>query len=42
MRIGMPPGATLAQTEAKVQQAAEIIEKDPDVENVFQRVFVGA
>jgi multidrug efflux pump subunit AcrB len=42
VRIGMPPGATLAQTEAKVQQAAEIIEKDPDVEHVFQRVFVGA
>ncbi|MBA3512016.1 efflux RND transporter permease subunit [Sphingomonas sp.] len=42
VRIGMPPGATLAQTAAKVQQAAEIIEKDPDVENVFQRVFVGA
>ncbi len=42
VRIGMPPGATLAQTEAKVQQAAAIIEKDPDVEHVFQRVFVGA
>ena len=42
VRIGMPPGATLAQTEAKVQQAAEIIEKDPDVANVFQRVFVGS
>ena len=42
VRIGMPPGATLAQTEAKVQQAADIIQKDPDVENVFQRVFVGA
>jgi multidrug efflux pump subunit AcrB len=41
VRIGMPPGATLAQTEAKVQQAADIIQKDPDVENVFQRVFVG-
>src|SRR5687768_7380781 len=42
VRIGMPPGATLAQTEAKVQQAASIVEKDPDVEHVFQRVFVGA
>src|SRR5687768_1294017 len=42
VRIGMPPGATLAQTQAKVQQAADVIQKDPDVENVFQRVFVGA
>ncbi|HEU5286193.1 MAG TPA: efflux RND transporter permease subunit [Sphingomicrobium sp.] len=41
-RVGMAPGATLDQTEAKVQQAAEIVEKDPDVEHVFQRVFVGA
>ncbi|HEU4704166.1 MAG TPA: efflux RND transporter permease subunit, partial [Sphingomicrobium sp.] len=42
VRVGMAPGSTLDQTEAKVQQAAEIVEKDPDVEHVFQRVFVGA
>ena len=41
VRIGMPPGSTLAQTEAKVAEAAAIVEKDPDVERVFQRVFVG-
>jgi multidrug efflux pump subunit AcrB len=41
VRIGMAPGATLAQTEEKVSEAAAIIEKDPDVERVFQRVFVG-
>ncbi|MGI8610810.1 MAG: efflux RND transporter permease subunit [Sphingomicrobium sp.] len=42
VRVGMAPGATLAQTEAKVQQAADVVGKDPDVEHVFQRVFVGA
>jgi multidrug efflux pump subunit AcrB len=41
VRIGMPPGSTLAQTEAKVAEAARIVEKDPDVERVFQRIFVG-
>jgi len=41
VRIGMPPGSTLAQTEAKVAEAARIVEKDPDVDRVFQRVFVG-
>ena len=41
VRIFMPPGATLAQTEAKVAEAARIVEKDPDVDRVFQRVFVG-
>jgi multidrug efflux pump subunit AcrB len=42
VRIGMPPGSTLEQTEAKVQQAAEIVERDPDVDRVFQRIFVGS
>ena len=41
VRIGMPPGSTLAATEAKVAEAARIVEKDPDVDRVFQRVFVG-
>ncbi|HET7816924.1 MAG TPA: efflux RND transporter permease subunit [Sphingomicrobium sp.] len=41
-RVGLAPGSTLKQTEAKVQQVAEIIERDPDVEHVFQRVFVGS
>jgi multidrug efflux pump subunit AcrB len=41
VRIGMPPGSTLAQTEAKVAEAARIVEKDPDVDRVFQRIFVG-
>jgi len=42
VRVGMPPGSTLLQTEAKVDQAAKIVEKDPDVRHVFQRIFVGA
>ena len=42
VRIGMPPGSTLKQSEAVTAHAAQIIEQDPDVERVFQRVFVGA
>ncbi|WP_037497909.1 efflux RND transporter permease subunit [Sphingomonas jaspsi] len=42
VRIGMPPGATLEQTAAVADRAASIIEKDPNVERVFQRVYVGA
>jgi len=42
VRVTMPPGSTLQQTEAKVAEAAAIVGKDPDVENVFQRVFVGS
>jgi len=42
VRVGMPPGATLKQTEAKVQEAADVVQRDPDVQHVFQRVFVGA
>ena len=40
--ISMPPGSTLAQTEAVVDRAANIIKQDPDVERVFERVFVGS
>jgi multidrug efflux pump subunit AcrB len=42
VRVGMAPGSTLAQTEAKVAETAAIVEKDPDVESVFQRIFVGS
>jgi len=42
VRIAMPPGTTLEQTEAVADRAAEIIEKDPAVDRVFQRVFVGS
>ena len=42
VRIAMPPGTTLAQTEEVVDRAADIIKKDPDVDRVFERVFVGS
>ena len=42
VRIGMPPGTTLKQTEAIADRAASIIEQDPAVDRVFQRVFTGS
>jgi multidrug efflux pump subunit AcrB len=42
VRIAMPPGTTLKQTEAVAQRASDIIEKDPAVDRVFQRVFTGS
>ena len=41
VRIGMPPGTTLQQTEEVINRTAEVIKKDPNVEGVFQRIFVG-
>ena len=42
VRIGMAPGSTLEQTEAVVDRAASIVRKDPEVEKVFERVYVGS
>ena len=42
VRIGMPPGTTLKQTEAVADRAAAIIAKDPSVDRVFQRIFTGS
>ncbi|RIX29128.1 efflux RND transporter permease subunit [Sphingomonas edaphi] len=42
VRIGMPPGTTLQQTEAIADRTAEIIEKNPAVDRVFQRIYVGS
>ena len=39
--ITMPPGTTLKETEAMVDRVAAIIQKDPNVESVFERVNVG-
>ncbi|MEO6247223.1 MAG: efflux RND transporter permease subunit [Sphingomicrobium sp.] len=39
--IRLAPGSTLAQTEAAADRAAGIIAKDPDVERVFERIYVG-
>jgi len=38
--IVMPPGSTLKQTEDAIGRAAKIVEADPDVDRVFQRIFV--
>jgi multidrug efflux pump subunit AcrB len=42
VRIGMPPGTTLQQTEAIADRTAEIMEKNPAVDRVFQRIYVGS
>ncbi|MDQ3247440.1 MAG: efflux RND transporter permease subunit [Pseudomonadota bacterium] len=42
VRIGMPPGTTLEQTADVVDRAATIVEKDPAVDRVFQRIYTGA
>ena len=42
VRIGMPPGSTLKQTEEVVDRTAKIVLKDPDVDRVFERVYVGS
>jgi multidrug efflux pump subunit AcrB len=42
VRIGMPPGTTLEQTEAISDRTAAVIEKNPAVDRVFQRIFVGS
>nr|WP_294847698.1 efflux RND transporter permease subunit [uncultured Sphingomonas sp.] len=42
VRIGLPPGSTLEQTAEVADRTAAIIEKDPSVDRVFQRVFVGS
>jgi multidrug efflux pump subunit AcrB len=42
VRIGMPPGSTVAQAGELADRTASIIEKDPDVDRVFQRIYTGA
>ena len=42
VRIGMPPGTTLAQTQEVAGKAAELIAQHPDVDKVFERVFTSA
>ena len=42
VRIGMPPGTTLAQTRIVASEAARVIAQHPDVDKVFERVFTGA
>ncbi|MBA3669923.1 MAG: efflux RND transporter permease subunit, partial [Sphingomonas sp.] len=40
--IGLPPGATLEQTEAITDKVAAIVSKDPNVERVFERIRIGS
>ncbi len=40
--ITMPPGATLKETEVATDRVAAIVQKDPSVERVFERVNVGS
>ncbi len=42
VRIGMPPGTTLAQTREVAGEAAKIIAQHPDVDKVFERIFTSA
>jgi multidrug efflux pump subunit AcrB len=42
VNIDMPPGSTLQQTEAVADHAAAIVARDPDVEHVFERIYVGS
>ena len=42
VNITLAPGTTLKQTEAVVDHVAAIVEKDPSVERVFERVNVGS
>ncbi|MCW3835006.1 efflux RND transporter permease subunit [Sphingomonas canadensis] len=39
--IEMVPGTTLEQTNRVVAQVAERLRKEPDVENIYERAFVG-
>jgi multidrug efflux pump subunit AcrB len=41
VNITLPPGSTLKQTEAVVDRVAAIIQKDENVDRVFERVNVG-
>ncbi len=42
VRITLAPGATLAQTETVIQGAADVIAKNPNVDRIFQRIYVGS
>jgi multidrug efflux pump subunit AcrB len=41
VNITLAPGTTLKQTEVVVDKVARLVEKDPSVERVFERVNVG-
>jgi len=41
VNITLPPGTTLKQTESVTDRVAAIVARDPSVERVFERVYVG-
>ena len=41
VRVGMPPGTTVQQTNDAVGRVADIIRQDPNVDRVFERSFTG-
>jgi multidrug efflux pump subunit AcrB len=41
VNITMPPGTTLKQTESVTDRVAALVQKDPSVERVFERINVG-
>ncbi|NJC05261.1 multidrug efflux pump subunit AcrB [Sphingomonas kaistensis] len=42
IRIGLAPGTTLAQTRQVTQRVTDIVRRNPNVENVFQRSFTSS
>ncbi|RST31952.1 efflux RND transporter permease subunit [Sphingomonas ginkgonis] len=42
VNVKMAPGSTLQQSEAVMDRAAGIIRADPDVDRVFERIYVGS
>src|SRR3954468_6415859 len=40
VNISLPPGSTLKQTEAATDHVAAIVQKDPNVQRVFERVNI--
>jgi multidrug efflux pump subunit AcrB len=41
VNITLPPGSTLKETEGVVDRVAAIVQKDPNVDRVFERINVG-
>ncbi|WP_343345585.1 efflux RND transporter permease subunit [Sphingomicrobium sp. XHP0239] len=41
VNISLPPGATIEQTAAIVEQVAATVQEHPQVDTVFQRIFTG-
>ena len=42
VQVSLPPGTTLEESEAVIDQVADIVRKDPAVESAFERINVGS